>query len=245
MSARAKVALIVLAGGTGKRFLHKTPKQYHRVFGVPMFVAAIKPFLKVYGRDIAVVIACPAAMKAATERVVRTHIPARVPVITISGGAQRIDSFFNGVRAIAQHFPSVKAVISHDAARPLIHAVDIGGLRATFEKKRPDAAILSSPLTESLFRKARQGALVGVNRDDYCIGESPDIFTIRLAKRMYEKWAHKTPQLHHSVHIIELISREKKYTVLSHERKYPNLKVTHLPDKHLVRSYAKLTKKRS
>ena len=133
-----------------------------------------------------------------------------------------------------------RVIIAHDAARPLIDSRDIRGVLKDFTKRRLDASILSKPLSESLFR-LRGEYLECVDRDTYCLGETPNVFTLdalkvaRLEAASLASLVNADPML--------LISRHKKYRVGSYKGRFSNIKLTYLHDLVIARKHARERKR--
>jgi 2-C-methyl-D-erythritol 4-phosphate cytidylyltransferase len=237
MNRARNVALLVLAAGSGTRFQHVTPKQYHILSREPLFVHAIRPFLSTCRATLKqVVIACPESFMALTKRQSERYLPADVPTSIIVGGRRRIDTIFSSIE-YALRDKQIKTLFVHDAARPLTHPDDIRGLMRAFSKGRWDAGVLGKPLSESLFMKS--GAhLKGMNREEYCFGETPFVYTRNVAEDMLERWEKKTGTFHTTLDLTELLSRSGHYRIGSYEAKHPNIKLTYPVDALIIRRYA-------
>ncbi len=111
------VAVIIPAGGSGKRMGGVLPKQFLRLGDVPILVASVRAFERLPEvRE--VVVAAPAVYVARTTRLL-TRAGCRKVSCVIAGGRERQDS----VRLGLEHLSAVPDVILvHDAARPLVTA---------------------------------------------------------------------------------------------------------------------------
>jgi 2-C-methyl-D-erythritol 4-phosphate cytidylyltransferase len=108
-----RAAAVVVAGGSGTRLGGPVRKQYLEIGGEPVLLRAVRPFLA-HPRIASVVVVLP------PDDV--PHPPAwlaDLPVRIVAGGAERGDSVFNGLTAVAE---DVDRVLVHDGARPFVSA---------------------------------------------------------------------------------------------------------------------------
>jgi len=111
MSAR-DVGVVIPAGGSGRR-MGGLRKQYLELAGEPVLLRALRPFLE-HPSVAAVVIALPADDAALPPEWLR-DVDERVRLV--AGGAERADSVR---RALEQVPETIRRVLVHDAARPLV-----------------------------------------------------------------------------------------------------------------------------
>lgn len=112
MSPYPRTALVVAAGGSGRR-MGDVRKQYLELLGEPVLVRALRPFLAHPAVEW-VVVALPPE-DAARAPAWLLDLDPRVRVV--AGGAERTDS----VRAALAAVPEEAAIVLvHDAARPLV-----------------------------------------------------------------------------------------------------------------------------
>jgi 2-C-methyl-D-erythritol 4-phosphate cytidylyltransferase len=245
--ARGDIGIILLSAGKGVRFGRAVPKQYLTFRRKPVFVYALQPFLEILGGRIAsVVIAVDSAMKKQVSLHLHRHIGGDPSSFTVvNGGEKRIESLLKAAATLREIHPEIKTVFIHDAARPLLQAADIQGLLRSFEKNRWDAGVISKPVSESLFLFEKDVALVrGINRERYCLGDTPFIISLPALSELCQKWHGKLHTLHNSVDILELIALYKnKFRVGHYHGQHLNIKLTHPHDwlvikDHLRKRYA-------
>jgi len=109
------VAVIIAAGGAGKRMGGKTPKQFLKVGNLPIIARTVKAFDAI-GAVRQVIVVVPAGYAAQTSRLL-LRARCRKPLAVIEGGKERQDS----VRAGLDHLsgdPDI--VLIHDAVRPFV-----------------------------------------------------------------------------------------------------------------------------
>ncbi|MGH8888836.1 MAG: 2-C-methyl-D-erythritol 4-phosphate cytidylyltransferase [Acidothermaceae bacterium] len=108
------VAAIVPAAGRGERLGPGQPKALRDLGGVPMLVHAVRALSRARLVDLVVVAAPPGGVDEVKALLALHDIGAEVTVV--AGGAERRDSV---ARALETLPPDVRAVLVHDAARPL------------------------------------------------------------------------------------------------------------------------------
>ena len=137
---------LVPAAGSGRRFGGEVPKQYLHVAGKSLIEHALEAVLSHPGID-GVVVAL-AADDAHWPGLTSLH---GKPVLTCIGGGERADSVLAALRGLPAGVADDELLLVHDAARPHLHADDIGRL---IEAARDciDGAILAAPVRDTLKR---------------------------------------------------------------------------------------------
>lgn len=116
-------AVLILAGGSGIRVGGETPKQYLPVGGRTVLGWAIDAFARHPGVDCLVVV-CHAAWMSRGREIIAAAGKAK-PIGLVAGGATRMESAWNGLRALV---PDVEIALIHDAARPFVPAATISAV---------------------------------------------------------------------------------------------------------------------
>lgn len=110
-----KITVIILAGGSGKRFKNSTPKQFLKIGKKTLLDLCLRRFQEHKGIG-EIVLVCPKAHLAAAQRIAARHGKvARV----VPGGKTRQQSSAAGVAAVPA---AATHVLIHDAARALVPA---------------------------------------------------------------------------------------------------------------------------
>src|SRR4051795_9390923 len=109
-----KLAMIVLAGGVGRRIGRPIPKQFLLIGGKPLLVHVLEKARHIDEID-RVVITCPEAHLDDTRRLMSNHGFER-GYECIIGGDSRQESVYKGLLAVSDH----DSVVIHEAVRPLV-----------------------------------------------------------------------------------------------------------------------------
>jgi 2-C-methyl-D-erythritol 4-phosphate cytidylyltransferase len=103
------------------------------------------------------------------------------PLVRVDGGAERQDSVFAGLGALAAEDEGVAV---HDGARPLVRPADVSAAIATAAAH--GAATLARPASETLKRADADGVVTGgVDRDGLWFTETPQVFRTELLRAAY------------------------------------------------------------
>ena len=144
----SRLALIVAAGGYGRRLGAGGPKQYVSLLGVPMLERTVQALASCDEVSTLVVVVNAEDVAYCCDVVIGDRYPAVVEVV--AGGAERALSVRNGLRALAAR-GGADLVGTHDGARPLVSCVEIRRLRERIEADADVAgAILAVPSTDTL-----------------------------------------------------------------------------------------------
>jgi len=207
-----KNAVIILAAGAGKRFGHKTPKQFLKLNGKPMFMWSIKTFasIKSFKQIIAVV---PRYM---IEPLRKQKDKLLNKIEFVSGGQERFGSVKNGLALIKD---DIDFVAVHDAARPLISKLDI---LAVLKKAIQTKAAIAVEKTKDTIKlvSSKEQILKTLDRRTLRNAQTPQIFETKLLKKAYSKKI--TEATTDDSQVVERL----KIKVSAVETKFPNFKVT-------------------
>jgi 2-C-methyl-D-erythritol 4-phosphate cytidylyltransferase len=137
------VAAVVPAAGLGQRLGADGPKAMHLLGGEPMLVHSVRT-LAAGPVDLVVVATPPGLGAAVLELLAGAHPGAELSVV--DGGATRSDSVRLALAALP---PSVRVVLVHDAARPLVPAALVAAVVAAVEGGA-DAVVPGLPVTDTV-----------------------------------------------------------------------------------------------
>jgi 2-C-methyl-D-erythritol 4-phosphate cytidylyltransferase len=175
MTETARYIALIPAAGVGARMAAASPKQYLPLLGKPMLQHTAEAF-------------------AASELVAHTYIvvspddgyigaialPPRVTVLRC-GGATRMDSILNGLRALAGQVAEQDMVLVHDAARPGLTPALI---RKLIEEvgSNPAGGLLALPVVDTV-KTTRGGQVQTTPRDGLWLAQTPQMFSYGLLLR--------------------------------------------------------------
>ena len=174
----AKRAVIIVAGGSGKRMQSALPKQFMMLGGLPVVAHTINTFSEALpGAEIVVVLP-------------EEHIPlwrnlaARFDIAvhrSIAGGKERFHSVKNGLDALSEE---VEYVAVHDGVRALATKKMI--LRVQLAAEETGAAIPVTEVVDS-YRRVDGSESYIVPRSELRIVQTPQTFSAALLRRAYEQ----------------------------------------------------------
>lgn len=173
-----KRAVIIVAGGSGKRMQSALPKQFMMLGGLPVVAHTINTFSEALpGAEIVVVLP-------------EEHIPlwrnlaARFDIAvhrSIAGGKERFHSVKNGLDALSEE---VEYVAVHDGVRALATKKMI--LRVQLAAEETEAAIPVTEVVDS-YRRVDGSESYIVPRSELRIVQTPQTFSAELLRRAYEQ----------------------------------------------------------
>lgn len=178
----ARYVALLPAAGVGARMGAHSPKQYLEVGGQPMIRHAVNAFRA------SPLIAHTYVVVSAEDGYIDSVLPAGESGVTVlrCGGATRMDSVLNGLRALGGQLQPHDMVLVHDAARP-------GLTPALIEKliievgAHPAGGLLALPVVDTVKRSA-PGAGVTVSattvpRNGLWLAQTPQMFSYALLLR--------------------------------------------------------------
>lgn len=169
-------ALIPAAGG-GARMGAELPKQYLELAGRPLIAHAIERLCAQPRIAQVFVVLAPGDSHFARFDW-RRFAPRLEPLYC--GGETRAASVFNGLLAARDAIAAADWVLVHDAARPCLHAADLGRL---IEELDDDATggLLAIPVADTLKRASREGLVLRTEaRNHLWQAQTPQMFRYRL-----------------------------------------------------------------
>ncbi len=177
------IVAILVAGGSGKRFGGRLPKQFLPLGGFPLLHWPLKRLCaeRTIGR---VVLLLPSAqLKRGAAMIAALPAAAQKKIILAAGGAERADSTLNGLAYCAAD----DLAVVHDGARPLLSARD---LKAFLAAARRGPAVLGRPVTSTIKRLLGGRIRETIAREALFVAETPQAApttllarAIRLAQR--------------------------------------------------------------
>jgi 2-C-methyl-D-erythritol 4-phosphate cytidylyltransferase len=173
---------LIPAAGVGARMAADGPKQYLSVGGKPMLRHAIDAFLS---SDL---IAHSFVVVSPQDGQIDAVVPKGGVTVLRCGGATRMESVQNALRALRDQLRDDDWVLVHDAARPGLNAALIEKLIATIGGDAV-GGLLALPVVDTVKRAGGaaadpgQGAVAPVStvaRDGLWLAQTPQMFRYRL-----------------------------------------------------------------
>ena len=174
------VAVVVPAGGVGRRFGSRTPKQFLRLGPTSILALAVRHFVR-HPSVGDVIVAAPAEYLARTRRAL-TAVRGAARLTVVTGGAERQESVWLGMQAV----PAGAAVIVvHDAVRPFVTGALIDRVLAA--ARASGGAICALPIAETV-KRVRDGMVeTTIDRSALWAVQTPQAFRAALLREAHEK----------------------------------------------------------
>lgn len=166
---------IVVAAGVGKRFGTALPKQYTPIHHQTVLQHSVEALSQVRALTACYLVISPEDNWAKT-------LDFAMPVHWVTGGAERMNSVFNGVQAIiASGANDTDWVLIHDAARPCVKPVDIDRL-IDQAVSHPAGGLLAVPVRDTVkqITLAHNQVLAAqtLDRSRLWLAQTPQIFPL-------------------------------------------------------------------
>lgn len=177
----ADVAVIIPAGGSGRRMGGSTPKQFLRVGGLPIIAITVRAFERVRAvRQIIVVV--PPGYASRTTRILRKAGCGKVTAV-VEGGKERQDSVRRGLEMITGD-PGI--VLVHDAVRPFVTPKVIAAVIR--DAAQYGAAVVAVRVKDTIKREGEKGFYRDtLPRHLLWAVQTPQGFTRHLIERAHAK----------------------------------------------------------
>ena len=217
---------LIPAAGVGARMEAGSPKQYLAIAGKPMLRHALDAFLA------SPLIAHTYVVVSADDGVIDTVVPEQGVTVLRCGGATRMESILNGLRALHGSIAAHDQVLVHDAARPGLTPALIEKL-ITEVGEHPAGGLLALPVVDTV-KRAGQGSLSAqtVPRDHLWLAQTPQMFSYALLHKALSE-APDPQAITDDASAVEALGLAPKL-VEGHPR---NLKVTLPRDIHTAELY--------
>jgi 2-C-methyl-D-erythritol 4-phosphate cytidylyltransferase len=174
-----KQTAIITAGGTGSRMGTSIPKQFLSINGLPVLIHTINHFVSLV--DTLIVTLPEQYVDYWKELQLKYNY--HVSHILAHGGETRFDSVKNALRFV----PDSGLVAVHDAVRPFVSSALI---QSCFRHaQQHGTAVAAIPLKHSL-RMISGTKNRSVNRSDFHIVQTPQVFACEIIKRAYQQPYH-------------------------------------------------------
>ncbi len=172
--------IIITAGGIGKRMGGDLPKQFLNIAGKPILFHTINCFYN-FDNHAQILVTLPANWKSYWNELCEKH-GFTIPHIVVSGGEERYHSI-----QLALVQAKGKYIAVHDGVRPLVSLNTIA--RSFDSAKEFGTGIPVLPIKDSL-RNITNSTSVAVNRTNYRIVQTPQIFERNILLNAYNRAFH-------------------------------------------------------
>jgi len=172
-----KEYLIIVAGGTGKRFNSKTPKQFLNIAGKPLLMHTISVFYN-YSNQIEIFLVLPHEYFGFWENLCNEN-EFKINHRLVEGGSKRFYSVKNALKFI----PDESFVAIHDGVRPLVDQTTIKKCFTDVKKFRN--AIPASKINDSIRQISDDEKSIAIDRNKFRIIQTPQTFYSKKIKQAY------------------------------------------------------------
>lgn len=175
-------AVIIVAGGKGRRMGGDVPKQFIPIEGRPVLMRTIDRFRE-FDSNMQIVLVLPHNQQNYWHKLCEQYSFDEENSLSLTdGGDERFHSVRNGLLMISS---DTELVGIHDGVRPF---VSLSVIKACYEEAgRSGAAIPVIPIAETLRHKYGKETSITVPRSDYCLVQTPQVFQADLLREAYEQ----------------------------------------------------------
>ncbi|HHF08545.1 MAG TPA: 2-C-methyl-D-erythritol 4-phosphate cytidylyltransferase [Kosmotoga arenicorallina] len=164
-----KTAVLIVAGGEGKRFGSPLPKQFVKLSGKEIFIRSVELFFYSPFVDRVVLILHPAWIEKGIALLKSYGLNG---VKVVPGGKSRQQSVFNGLNTLRLFNP--QRVMIHDAARPLFNAKQIEEILKLVEPKK--GVVIAEKVTDTIYQVEENHLSRTLDRTKLWKAQTPQCF---------------------------------------------------------------------
>ena len=175
---------IIVAAGKGMRMNTGRPKQYLTIADRPVLSHTLQRFLNCRQVGIVYLVVPQADIEFCRDVVLEPFHPDK-PIRLVSGGAERQQSVFNGLKAAEDQIED-GLIIIHDGVRPLVHTELIA--ECVRQAEKTGACIAGIPAYDTIKRVNHTEQITEtVNRNGLWLAQTPQVFRYELIRKAHEK----------------------------------------------------------
>jgi len=168
MNQKNNIAVIIPAAGSSSRFGGKISKQFLKIGNETVIEKSVSKFLEIESVKKIYIAIDP------NETLIKSQSFFKHPKVTITkGGATRSESVYNAVVAIDNE---IDVVVIHDAARPWVSKKLINKLILEFTNDQSIHGLYPVISIIDSLRMKKDKGLIPVDREDFLIIQTPQIF---------------------------------------------------------------------
>jgi 2-C-methyl-D-erythritol 4-phosphate cytidylyltransferase len=173
------VAVVIPAGGLGRRLGRRTPKQFLALGRASILAITVRRFAR--RRDVAAVVVAAPATHVTRARRALAAVASRASLTVVTGGATRQESVARGLQAA----PGVEVIVVHDAVRPFITDALVD--RVVAAARAGGAAVCALPIAETV-KRVRDGLVEAtVDRAGLWSVQTPQAFRAGLLREAHDR----------------------------------------------------------
>lgn len=169
---------LIVAGGKGLRMGSELPKQFFPIGGKPVLMHTLEAFYT-YNPEIRIIVVLPHDQQSCWRMLCEQHCFS-LPHVVVDGGETRFHSVKNGLALV--NTPALVGV--HDGVRPFVSREVIARCYDLAVEKK--AVIPVIDVMETV-RHLTGESSVTVDRNDYKLVQTPQVFDAELLKKAYEQ----------------------------------------------------------
>jgi 2-C-methyl-D-erythritol 4-phosphate cytidylyltransferase len=226
------ISAIIVAGGSGKRFDHRLPKQFVALSGKPIISHSLEVLSSNKEVTELIIVAPRSYLNYCRDKIIK-KLKSKKPVMVVSGGKCRQESVRRGLEQVSQ---DADFVLVHDAVRPMIRREKIEELIKIAIKKK--AAILAVPIRDTVKEVSRKGIVKTFPREKFWLAQTPQLFEAKLLQKAYRKAEREGFQGTDCASLVERLGIKVALVEGSNE----NLKITTKADLRLAETLLELRK---
>ncbi|MCI1647589.1 MAG: 2-C-methyl-D-erythritol 4-phosphate cytidylyltransferase [Bacteroides sp.] len=171
--------VLILAGGRGVRMGGEVPKQFLLVKGKPLLMHTIEAFYS-YNPHIKVILVLPSSQQNYWADLCKVHHFSLVHTV-VDGGETRFHSVKNGLAYVT----TSGLVGVHDGVRPFVSQQVIASCYTLAAQKKAVIPVVN--VIETVRHLLPDGTSETVDREEYKLVQTPQVFEADLLKRAYEQ----------------------------------------------------------
>jgi 2-C-methyl-D-erythritol 4-phosphate cytidylyltransferase len=169
--------VIIVAGGKGQRMGSELPKQFIAIGGKPILMHTIEAFYN-FDKTIRIIVALSSDYREHWSRLCKGY-DFNIYHEVVDGGEARFHSVKNGLELVGDGIVAV-----HDAVRPFLSS-DL--IKTCFQKALEYKAVIPVlEVTDTLREITGENTSKIVDRSNYRMVQSPQVFDTKLLKQAYE-----------------------------------------------------------
>lgn len=176
----------ILAGGIGSRMGLDKPKQFEIIGNKPILIHSTETFLKVNEID-KIIVSAPKEYINETKDLISEYFPNNPRVVVIKGGETRNGTILNSIKYVEENYNNNDHIlITHDAAR--IFASEKLIKKSIDNVKNHDAASPVIPAVDVIFESKEKGKLTNIPlRKNLVHSQTPQSFKINKFMEIYNE----------------------------------------------------------